>query len=226
MIGNNVKKPIVLFVIIVIFILILSVNFLKNVTPTITVLCESRAKSIGLKIANETIKDYMDKLEYEQLMNLTYDASGKLSTMSANIGKVNSLSSQIAYTIQEKLLNVENSVVGLPVGRVLGWSIFSGYGPSIKIKLIPVGNVNVSFKTEFISEGINQTRHTIYIQLRTSVMTVAPFISNTVSVENLITVAETIIVGDIPNAYYNIEGVQDLDKVSTLEIVNWGINLE
>ena len=70
-----------------------------------------------------------------------------------------------------------------------------------------------------MSEGINQTRHRIYLEIKTSVRMVAPFISNVVPFETNMTVAETVIVGDIPNTYYNLEGIEEMNKLDTTEFM-------
>ena len=133
---------------------------------------------------------------------------GKIIAIHANIIELNKLSSEISYKIQEKLNNLDKVSVQIPIGRMIGLNIFSGYGPDINIKLVPMGNIETKFNTEFSSEGINQTKHTIYMNIQSIITVVAPFIGSSVSCSSTVTIAETIIVGDIPDTYYNIEGLE------------------
>lgn len=100
---------------------------------------------------------------------------------------------------------------------MLGINVFSGYGPDISIKLVPLGNIETKFDTNFSSEGINQTKHTIYMNIQSAITVVAPFIGSSVNCNSSVTVAETIIVGDIPATYYNIEGLENVAESGIID---------
>lgn len=204
----NSKKTFVLFAIIIFVVMISSIYFLKNLTPTIKVACESRAKALGIQITEETVKEFIENVEYESLMNITYNEQGKIIAIHANIIELNKLSSEISYNIQEKLNNLDKVSVKIPVTSMSGINILAGYGPNIHIRLVPMGNIETKFDTEFVSQGINQTKHTIYMNIQSIITVVAPFIGTNVKCSSTVTIAETIIIGDIPDTYYNIEGIE------------------
>ncbi len=216
----RIKKAFALFIIIYGLLLILYIFFIKQISPTIRTLSDNRAKAIALKATNEAVMEKISEIKYDNLMHVSIGDNGKITGLNADVIEMNKLSVEITNQIQEKLLNIEGSEFGIPIGKALGLSIFSGYGPYIIVKAIPMGNVSVDFKTEFKTEGINQTRHRIYIQVKTSVRMVAPFISEIANFESNITVAETVIVGDIPEAYYNLQGVEGIDLKDTLEYID------
>lgn len=134
---------------------------------------------------------------------------GKIIAINANIIELNKLSSQISYKLQEKLNNLDKVSVQIPITSMMGINVFSGYGPDISIKLVPMGNIETKFDTSFMSQGINQTKHTIYMNIVSNITVVAPFIGSSVKCNSTVTIAETIIVGDIPSTYYNIEGLEN-----------------
>lgn len=189
----------------------------KGVSPAIKVACSSSAKSVALRVTNETVKEMLNDIEYDSLVEVSYNNDGKIVGINANIIEMNKLSSGIAYKVQERLSNLEDVEIKIPIAKLIGLNIFSGYGPKIKLKLVPYGNTLAEFKTEFVSEGINQTRHTIYIDIASTVNIIVPFNIGAVSSETRVTVAETVIVGDIPNTYYNIEGVKDAAEQGILD---------
>ena len=193
--------------------------FVNQVSPTIKTLCETRAKAIALKATNEAVMERLNEIKYDNLIHVTTGENGNITGLNADVIKMNKLSTEITTDIQKKLINIDDTQIKIPVGRFLGLSVFSGYGPKITVKAIPTGNVSVDFKTEFMSEGINQTRHRIYLEIKTSVRMVAPFISDIVPFETNMTVAETVIVGDIPATYYNLEGIEKMDKLDTTEFM-------
>ena len=213
----NAKMPFVLFVIAIFLIVISSIYLLNSITPAIKIACESRAKAIGIQITEETVNEFIQNVEYETLMHITYNDQGKIIAISANIIELNKLCSQISYKIQEKLNNLDKVSVKIPITSMMRVNMFSGYGPDISIKLLPMGNIETEFDTKFASEGINQTKHTIYMNITINITVVAPFIGSSVECNSTVTIAETIIVGDIPSTYYNIEGLQDASEMGALD---------
>ena len=217
----NYKKSFVLFIIILIFIasIFSSIQLVNKISPAIKLACESKAKAIGVQITEETVRDVIETLEYESLMNIKYNDQGKIIAISANIIQLNKLSSQIAYKIQEELNNLDKITVEIPIGKMVGLNIFSGYGPDINIKVVPMGNVETDFKTEFVAQGINQTKHTIYMEIESKMTVVAPFASDTVVCSSTVTIGETIIIGDIPSSYYNIEDLTGAANEGVLDVL-------
>lgn len=213
MIGQmRYKKLIAFFVIICSVAIMFAIYLMRDIIPTIKTICESKAQAIALTVTTQTIEEHMNDFKYEKLMDIKYNENGKVSTISANTTELNKLSSKIVNEVQEKISKIEDTTVQIPMGKLFGWSIFSGYGPRITIKLVPTGNVTAVFKTEFGAQGINQTKHTVYIEINTFVTIVAPFTSDVIESKNILTVAETIIIGDIPETYYNIEGLEEISE--------------
>lgn len=206
------KKLIALFTVLFALVSYLAFNIKKEIIPAIKTICESRAEAVALTVTSEVIEKHMTDFKYSKLMELSYGENGKLTTISANISEMNKLSATIAKEIQENLIESQDVIVEIPIGKLLGWSIFSGYGPKINIKLIPTGNVEADFKTEFVSQGINQTKHTVYIDINTSVNIIAPFTSEAIVSNSTLTVAETVIVGDIPSTYLTMGNIDELSE--------------
>ena len=96
-------------------------------------------------------------------------------------------------------------------GNFTGNKLLSGYGPYIRVKVIPVGTVTTDFKTEFISAGINQTRHRVYLGVVCTMYVVAPLMSSEIVVNNSVTVAETVLIGDVPEFYGGGTSNQNLE---------------
>ena len=90
-------------------------------------------------------------------------------------------------------------------GNFTGNSFLAGHGPEIKVKVIPAGTVNTEFRTEFIAAGINQTRHRVYLGVVSNMRVIAPFATEDIIVENSVTVAETVLIGEVPEFYTNMK---------------------
>ena len=99
--------------------------------------------------------------------------------------------------------------VATPLGAALGVSFLSGFGPRLEVQILPVGAVHTSFDTEFETAGINQTRHKISLEATASVRIVLPSGARTVSVRASALMAESILIGDVPQSYIQVPEVED-----------------
>ena len=102
-------------------------------------------------------------------------------------------------------------------GSFTGVKLLSGRGPGIKIRISSIGNVKTDLKSEFSSKGINQTLHRVYLQVDSEISILTPFDSITKSISNQILIAENIIIGDIPETYYNLEGLGQDDAMEVMQ---------
>lgn len=185
----------------------------KKIEPQIKTLCESRAKSIALSTTNKVVDEHIKNITYDTLIEIKKNDAGKVIALTADVMEMNRLSNIISTDIQEKLNELQESYITIPLGAILNFGVFSGYGPSIKIKIVPTGNVTAKFKSEFEEAGVNQTRHKIYLEVSAKVRIIAPFSISSQEYVNDVTVAETIIVGDTPQSYYYINGLEVPDTL-------------
>ena len=111
----------------------------------------------------------------------------------------------LATVISNKQATQIESYISIHLGSVLGNTVFSALGPEIHIKIENVGNVVTKLESEFISEGINQTMHRIYLNIECEATILTPYNTITQKIENQVLIAESVIIGNIPNTYYNIE---------------------
>lgn len=180
------------------------------IEPSIMALCQIRATSIGVTTSNTAVKEIMNEIDYTDLVTLERDNNGKIIALQAKVIEMNQLSSKIATKMQELYSQINDAYVKIPIGNFTGNTLLAGRGPNIIVRIIPAGTVSTDFKTEFISTGINQTRHRIYLEIVSKVRVVAPLTTKTIEVVNNVNVAETVLVGDVPNSFYNLEGVDNI----------------
>jgi sporulation protein YunB len=131
----------------------------------------------------------------------------------ANTITINKIASKVAKTAQDSIGEIGTLGVNVPAGSIFGGQLFAGKGPLIHITVIPAGSVSTKFISEFTSAGINQTRHRIILEMSTKMKVVAPVGSSSIEVVTQIPVAETIIVGKVPDSYVNVD---ETDKMLNL----------
>lgn len=190
-----------------IFILI-TYNSWSAINPIFQTLCEDTAKSIATKITNEESTKVMASHTYDELYEIEKDSAGKIQLISANIVEINEITSDIAINIQNALNNSEGSEVKLSIGAITGSKYFSGSGPKFKVKISSVGNVDTELKSEFIKQSINQTLHRVYLQIDCNVNVLTPFYTVKQKISNQVLLAENVIVGEVPETYYNLDGIE------------------
>lgn len=130
---------------------------------------------------------------------------GNIKMINANIFTINEITSDIAINIQKSLDNHEDTSIKLSLGSFTGSKLLSSIGPNIKVGLSSVGKVNTDLRSEFVSQGINQTIHRVYLQIDCKVNILTPYDEINTDVSNQVLLVENVIMGDIPENYFNIE---------------------
>ena len=193
--------------------LVLSALFVwgvHNMGPILVSMAEARARQLAVEAMNQAIAEVLgSSVTYADLMRVSIDQQGRVSMIEANAMRMNDLASEAALAAQRNLDTLADQGVRLPLGAALGISLFSGSGPSIRVRVIPVGAVSTRFVTSFESAGINQTRHEISLEASVVMRIVIPTGADSVSVNTYVPVAESIIVGTVPDTYVNVPSAED-----------------
>ncbi|MGL5244333.1 MAG: sporulation protein YunB, partial [Sarcina sp.] len=152
-----------------------------------------------IDIINKNISNiYEKKFDYEELVKIDKDKEGNIVMIKADAVKLNSLATEVAIKAQQEIREVGSIGVKIPIGYITKNNIMSYWGPTITVKMEPIGRVEIAYDSIFESAGINQTRHKVYINVKTDLKIILPLQSREVEVKNEIPVSETIIVGKIP----------------------------
>ena len=190
---------------------------LDAVLPIFNTLCENRAKSIATMISNEQATIVMTEHSYDELFTIEKDNNGNVVMIKANVVPINEIISDVANKIQEQLDQKGREDVEIALGSFTGFKLLAGRGPGIKIRISSIGNVETDLRSEFTSQGINQTLHRVYLQVKCRVSILTPFNDIEQEITNQVLLAENVIVGNIPSTYYNLEGLNG--KSDALELV-------
>jgi sporulation protein YunB len=207
----NIKKKIKYRILLIIFIVMINFTvfiyiFDKTVMPTVMVVADAEMRSKATEIVNRAIIDqYSKQFNYDEIIRVDKDLEGNIVMLKADTLKMNKIASDVALESQKKLKEIGVVGIKLPIGYITRNNILSYYGPTITVKMQPIGHVETKYSSEFESAGINQTRHKIYVKVKTSIRVIIPLRSNTVEVAHEIPIAETIIVGKIPSTAIQLD---------------------
>lgn len=163
-----------------------------------------KAKNIATQISNDEATLIMNQYSYDDLITIVRDSNGNVKMLQTNTKNVNKIISDIPLNIINKFQEKNTSDIFIYLGSALGLKLFSAQGPKIHIKIANVGNVDTKLVSEFTSQGINQTLHRVYLNLSCEVTILTPYNTIKQMIENQVLIAESVIVGTVPDAYYDI----------------------
>ena len=171
--------------------------------PILTSMATARVSNTVNRIVVAAVDEAIQggEIDYSVLVSFEKDAEGKVTALKSNMAAFNRLQSRIADDILLRLSEVSTTELSIPLGTLTGSSLLAGRGPALKIKMQSVGSTTASFRNTFSAAGINQTRHQIMLDVDVHMSILLPGFRTSTKVTNEITVAETIIVGSVPQTY-------------------------
>lgn len=189
---------------------------LDAISPIFNALCEDKAKSIATIISNNEATNVMKDHTYDELFTIEKDNDGNITMIKSNVIPINEIISDVAVKIQNSINERGKENIKITIGSFTGSKLLSGRGPGIPIKISSIGNVETDLRSEFSAQGINQTLHRVYLQVDCEVSILTPYNTISEKVSNQVLLIENVIVGKIPNTYYNFDGI---DSSNVLDII-------
>lgn len=188
---------------------------LLHMKPILTSLATARVSNTVNRIVVAAVNEAIASgdIDYGTLVTFEKDLEGRITALRSNMAEVNRLQNKIADDILARLSEVSTSELRIPLGTLTGSALLAGRGPSLAVRMQAVGSTTASFRDAFTSAGINQTRHQILLDVDVYMSILLPGFSTYTKVANEITVAETVIVGSVPQSYTYFHG----DRQSTGE---------
>lgn len=182
----------------------------RNFKPMVFSLAEARSAAMASQVLSGALAEAIgDGIGYDDLMNVRMDQSGQVALLSANTMRMNQLADRAGQAALRRLNNMSSERVTVPLGAALGMTLFAGSGPGVPVSIVPIGSIYTDFATEFEACGINQTRHKVYLQVTASIRIVIPTGAKTTQVSANMLVAESIIVGRVPEGFVGYDLNED-----------------
>ena len=174
----------------------------------ILALAQTQVKNTTSDLTNDAIaKQIADGIvQYDRIVYFEKDLNGRITALKTNISEVNRLKTDILNIINDEILALDTSDIGIPLGSLFLPELFSGKGPAIPVHILSIRNSDAVFKSNFSQAGINQTLHqlTMEVSVDVAVLVLAETCSFTTTSE--VVVAETVIVGDVPDTFLQTGG--------------------
>ena len=171
-------------------------------------LAQTQVKNTTSDLTNDAIaKQIADgKIQYDRIVYFEKDLDGKITALKTNMTEVNRLKTDILNIINDEILALDNSDLGIPLGSLFLPEFLSGKGPAIPVHILSIRNSDATFVSNFSQAGINQTLHQVTMEVSVDVAVLVLGRTSAFTMTSEVVVAETVIVGQVPETFLQTGG--------------------
>ena len=182
--------------------------FRSRYTDTIKLLAKTQVENATSDLINDAIDRQIDSgnIQYDRIVYFEKDLDGRITALKTNMSEVNRLKTAILNLINDEILAMDTSHLGIPMGDLILPEVLAEQGPEIPIRILSIRNSDASFGSNFTAAGINQTLHQLTMEIRVDVAILVLGQTQSFAVSSQVVVAETIIVGAVPDTLLQTGG--------------------
>lgn len=171
-------------------------------------LAETQVRNITSDLINDAIDKQIESehIQYDRIVYFEKDLDGRITALKTNMSEVNRLKTDTLNLINDEILALDTSDMGIPIGSLILPEFLAGRGPTIPIRILSIRNSDASFTSDFHEAGINQTLQQLNMHISVDVAVLVLGQTNYFTVSSQVVVAETIIVGQVPNTFLHTGG--------------------
>ena len=171
-------------------------------------LAQTQVKNTTSDLTNDAIAKQIAQgvIQYDRIVYFEKDLDGRITALKTNMSEVNRLKTDILNIINDEILALDTSDIGIPVGSLILPEFLSGKGPMIPVHILSIRNSDASFFSDFHQAGINQTLHQLNMDVSVDVAILVLGETDSFTVNSEVVVAETVIVGDVPTTFFQTGG--------------------
>lgn len=190
--------------------LLLAALMSNHLHPILDAYGKSQAQWLSAEIINEAVAQVLtdEELSYSDLVSVSRDGAGRVTAVEADAAKINRLKAEVTHRVLEKLQEHKILYMKAPLGSLFGGEWFSGWGPNIPLRVSVSGSASSVIHSAFSGAGINQTSHQLTLDVAARIVLTFAGYTTAVELENNFLVAETVLVGTVPDSYTEVDGSQ------------------
>lgn len=211
---GRIGKIIRLFVVLIVLGIVTLVTFRIKYSDAIRSLAETQVRNTTSDLINDAIDKQIKEgnIQYDRMVYFEKDLDGRITALKTNMSEVNRLKTDILNLINNEILALSTDDLGIPIGNLFLPELLSGRGPEIPVQILSIRNSDASFTSYFSEAGINQTLQQMNMQVSVDVTVLVLGQTNSFTISSQVIVAETIIVGDVPNTYFQTGGAYEREN--------------
>ena len=200
---RGIRRLISLAIVVLLIISASVIGFRVKYRSAITELAQTRVINATSDLINDAIDKQIEtgNIRYDRIVYFEKDLEGRITALKTNMSEVNRLKTDILNLINDEIMAIDATDLGIPLGSLILPEIFSGRGPGIPVQVLAIRNSDASFTSHFTQAGINQTLQQLTMDVVVDVAVLVLGRTKSFTVSSQVVVAETIIVGQVPNTY-------------------------
>ncbi|MBD5134145.1 MAG: sporulation protein YunB [Clostridiales bacterium] len=175
--------------------------------PVLETAASSRATNLMTQAIDTAVDNCLQEndMNYADFVTMETDVSGKVTSLTSNTAANSRFKRQVVEAVTRQLSTLDSDALGVPLGTLTDQPLLAGAGPSVRVKVDSVGEVIADYANSFTSAGVNQTLHRVCLDITATIYLFLPGEVLPVTVASSVCVAETVIVGETPDTYLNLE---------------------
>lgn len=182
--------------------------FRSRYVDTITVLARTQVTNATSDLINDAVDQQIEAgdIQYDRIVYFEKDLNGRITALKTNMSEVNRLKTAILNRINDEILAIDESTLGIPIGNLILPEFLADRGPQIPVHILSIRNSDGAFGSHFSEAGINQTLHQLTMEVSVDVAVLVFGRTQSFTVTSQVVVAETIIVGQVPDTLLQTGG--------------------
>ena len=171
--------------------------------PLVGAMAQAKLQNTVTALINDTVTQSLSAqaVAYTDLVTMQTDAAGNITAMSTDSARLNALRADILSRLIPQVDAIDGKTLSIPLGSLTGLTVLSGWGPRLPVEVVAVTAAAAQYRSDFSAAGINQTRHQVMLDVSVEVTLLLSGEQTQEQVEESVCIAETILVGQVPQAY-------------------------
>ncbi len=211
---RTLRKMTILCIGLLILFFALFLLFRSNYRTVIQDLARTQVMNTTSDLTNDAISRQIAEgtIAYDRIIYFEKDLDGRITALKTNMSEMNRLKTDILNIINDEILSLDTSDIGIPLGSIFLPELFSGRGPAIPVSILSIRNSDAGFESHFSEAGINQTLHQVTMVVSVDVAILVFGETSSFTMNSEVVVAETVLIGEVPQTYLQTGGTYGSEK--------------
>ena len=202
---HTVREPILLTLVLAVVIAAWFIAILElRLRPVVEQLAARQVNNHVTALLNAALADMENG--YGGLVEIERDLDGPIVAVTGTIDRINQIRGKVVQEALDAVAAIDVHTLGVPLGSLFDFDLLWAKGPVIEVHSLVAGTVSTSVRSDFQSAGINQTLHRVLLDVEVPLTVLLPGSRGNTVVCVTVCVAETVIVGKVPQTYLNVAG--------------------
>ena len=203
------KVKIYAFLFLIIVIISFSLMFIGGYfSERVDVYMKSKSENYCANLVSDLLKEeVINIIDSDKIVKVNYKSENVVSSISIDTKMVNSFLKSVNEKLVFSVDNIENANISIPMGIILGDTLFGNIGPNFDIDIVMLSSFKADVYTSLKEYGINSSLFELYVNVSFTINTMIPLNSDLSEINVSVPLVIEIINGEVPRYYYNTNDI-------------------